>query len=496
MAIVIKYFHIELPTLFFALYFVSTYLTFFAVYLICLHLFKKRETAVLSLFFLLFAKKIPGGDLTIYRILDTAVLARPILLFAMYYFLKRNYIVSFICQGIGFLIHPLNAVYIILILGVSVLFDFKNIGIKKLSLCFLALIVLASPSLVWKFLHTPTSLNLWRADSHWVELLRIRSSHHIFPFSWDRSLFFETFLFIAVFFLSWKYKPEARHHRIVYHSTIVIFLLWIIGTVFTEFIPITIVIQLQLFRSSYWLFCLTIIYFSNYFYLQIGSSRNIVDRLLVPLLQFGVLYQARGWVYAFIALLVYFLYVHVIIKWFEAQNPLFLRSRVTVLLLMVIFLSNGALLMRKGISIQNAQETKWLEVQKWARQNTDVKDIFIVPPLLATEGFRIESERTIYGDWKDGTQMFFNPSFGYTWFRRIQSLGYDFNKFEDNGVEKREEMIKKAFINLDDKSFVMIANSITSDKQKAFLVMFRERHILEFPVRYANDRFVVYEIRL
>ena len=92
---------------------------------------------------------------------------------------------------------------------------------------------------------------------------------------------------------------------------------------------------------------------------------------------------------------------------------------------------------RQGSWLANAQESGWLEVQVWAKENTRSHDVFIVPPNRS--GFRVESERTIYGDWKDGTQMFFNPDFGFEWFRRMKALGYK-KELEIRGFKNVKEL--------------------------------------------------------
>ncbi|MDP3939483.1 MAG: hypothetical protein Q8R92_15290 [Deltaproteobacteria bacterium] len=76
-----------------------------------------------------------------------------------------------------------------------------------------------------------------------------------------------------------------------------------------------------------------------------------------------------------------------------------------------------------GLDLKDVQDRHWRDVQYWARGNTDRRDVFIVPPDLS--GFRVESERASYGDWKDGTQMFFDPAFRREWIRRMRKLGYD-----------------------------------------------------------------------
>jgi hypothetical protein len=77
---------------------------------------------------------------------------------------------------------------------------------------------------------------------------------------------------------------------------------------------------------------------------------------------------------------------------------------------------------------KDRNESSWREVQFWARENTQKTDVFITPPYLT--GFRIFSERTIVGEWKDGTQQYFDSEYGPVWWERMKDLGMgrDFDK--------------------------------------------------------------------
>ena len=60
------------------------------------------------------------------------------------------------------------------------------------------------------------------------------------------------------------------------------------------------------------------------------------------------------------------------------------------------------------------------DVQNWVRVNTKEDAVLITPPRRA--GFRVFSERTIIGEWKDGTQQYFDEDFVREWDRRMRAL--------------------------------------------------------------------------
>lgn len=475
----IKFLGVNTPALFFAGYCIALYMTFLGVYLIAMTLWGKAEIAFLALFFLLFSKDVPGGVFTVESLFLTRTAALPILLFSINFFLKRKFLLSFALQGIAFLVHPLTAIFVIAMTSVASAIHLKDIGIKKFVHSFFAMLALASPILFWKVRSSPDSHTLFYADPRWVEVLRLRMFWVIFPLSWTKKVFVQAGLHLLTFLIAWKHKPQSWHHCVVLAFAGTVIALCAIGTIFSEFIPLPIVMSLQIMRNFRFLMYFSMIYFANYFLTEISLRESIFDKLLVALASIGILLGAAYWEYALAAFLflAILLILGQLVRWQALTQNYFILALVAI----VLVLGCGAYLRNDNFSIENAQEENWLDVQKWARKSTDLEDVFIVPPNL--DGFRIESERTIYGDWKDGSEMGLNPSFGYEWFERMKALGYQ------KGIS-----LEDGFKNLDETDFINIANTIRVNGHRAFLVMFKERDTLDFPVIYTNERFTVYEI--
>ncbi len=66
----------------------------------------------------------------------------------------------------------------------------------------------------------------------------------------------------------------------------------------------------------------------------------------------------------------------------------------------------------------------WRAVQLWAREATPRDAIFVVPPRAT--GFRVESLRSVWVDWKDGTVGMFDSRYTAEWVRRMSILGINF----------------------------------------------------------------------
>jgi hypothetical protein len=65
----------------------------------------------------------------------------------------------------------------------------------------------------------------------------------------------------------------------------------------------------------------------------------------------------------------------------------------------------------------------WREAQDWVRRSTPKAAVLLTPPREA--GFRVFSERTVVGEWKDGTQQYFDDAFVREWGDRMQALRGD-----------------------------------------------------------------------
>ncbi|MHB1155525.1 MAG: DUF6798 domain-containing protein [Phycisphaerales bacterium] len=63
---------------------------------------------------------------------------------------------------------------------------------------------------------------------------------------------------------------------------------------------------------------------------------------------------------------------------------------------------------------------QWVAAQRWARGNTERDALFMTP--IEMGGFRVYSERAVVGEWRDGTQLYFDGGFADPWWERMRSL--------------------------------------------------------------------------
>jgi hypothetical protein len=100
------------------------------------------------------------------------------------------------------------------------------------------------------------------------------------------------------------------------------------------------------------------------------------------------------------------------------------RAALPILILIILAASVGAASVDSrtwNTFVFSTPQGDWSAVQTWARMNTPGDSIFLVPP--AASGFRIDSLRSSWGEWKDGTAIYLDHAFAPVYINRMNSLG-------------------------------------------------------------------------
>jgi len=140
---------------------------------------------------------------------------------------------------------------------------------------------------------------------------------------------------------------------------------------------------------------------------------------------------------------------------------------------------------REMFSIAGRVPNNWAAVQLWARDNTPLYAVFLVPTFM--EGFRVLSERSSWGEWKDGTAVYLDPPFADTYISRMNDVGWS-TAPDINGhgtVEQRYRALSWA---------TLLALSRKHHLQ--YIVQYRDVSYPEAPPPvYANPGFAVYKVQ-
>lgn len=479
----------SLPWLFLSVYFAGLVGTFLAVYVLAMRLFDRVGVALLALLFLLFTRSTLAGIDTIELTLNARHVAVPMCLFALVLFLERKTVRAFALMGLSYLVHPLTTHYGLAVLLVASIVELPRRGVRPLLLGLGAFLLIACPLITWKLMHTPPTLHLLAADARWVQALRMRSSHHMFPFTWGWPKLVHVVLVLVLISLGWRTRPRdnPEDHRIIATLFWTVVSLCVAGVVFTEWMPLGAAFLLQPLRSFELLEYTAMLYVANRVHRGFLQSRQPAGILAAVPVGLAVYVGVES------SSLPGILFLAVVAV--MATGRFLRRVRLTeahrvIAVCGLVILTGGGLYRRDaieadrdGFSFSNAQDVRWLDIQRWARVHTDVRDAFIVPPEQYDE-FRIEGERTVYADWDDGGLMNSNPAYGLEWLRRMQMLGFP-----------RHPTRRSEFRPLTATDCLRIAAELNGDGRRVFLARPLSLGSLGFPIRYRNAHYMIAEIR-
>ena len=459
MATLARYFSLE--WIFFLTYALTRFGLFWAIYHLALNLFGDRRAAILAVFFVLVPTRV-GGTATATQ--DTFCTLRSTAMpfaiaFLIPYFRGQLRTASIIC-GVTFLIHPITAIPLVGLLGLRLVIEgFRN-GWQSAAKPLGVFTLCTLPLFIRVFLidrANPSDLSLFsRSDPEWLEIIRERDSY-IFLTNWNQDAFqsiaVPLILLIGIlYFRRWRSRRQAGNGPITQGARIretdrwafglimICLVLFIIGAVFVEWVPLPLVVQLQVLRNFYLLINLSEVYFA---WLLIELIGLIGFKIFHTLTKRG---QAERFKHVVAGCLVIISCVLALprLSWIdegEARDYIHLPGKLP--------------------------HSDWIDVGEWCQANTPIDTTFFVP--TNTSGFRIYSQRSSVGDRKDGAPCVFSERYAKEWrMRMIDLAGYD---------------------TLNEAKFKQLA-----EKYLASFIITRKGHRLGFPVLYQNDAYTVYAL--
>lgn len=391
-------------------------------------------------------------------------LASALTIWAMVWFLEGRRMLPLLALSLGAYNHLLYSAYVLVPMLLVVLWEAREVGqartLRRLAVAVLPLLPLAA----WTFAHrTPLT-------PEWLALLRLRSSHHSFPSAFGVDLPAAAAL-LALSALVVSRMPADRR-RLVAFFLIGTALLFVVGTVFTEAWPRKAVLQFQPHRA--WRFLMLLLQAVVAAgvvagWREGGLARGVAVATAVvafspglePLLPLVVLLHAVAgrptpapWarVLAALVLIAVTGWADADLVWsYPAETlPRALNETVIGAAAVAVLLATGRSSPRGRTAAAGAaallallwltprayaahrqrwESGAWRATQDWVRTHTPRSAVLLTPPQEA--GFRVFSERTIVGEWKDGTQQYFDDAFVKEWGARMEALGDGYDKLPD-----------------------------------------------------------------
>lgn len=376
----------SLQTASFFVYISILFLSFLSIYFLAITLFKKRIVGLLSVTIFLFPKWVGGtGVMTYESYLLPRLFSTPLVCLSLILMAKRNYLWAAIISGVTFLIHPVSAVTLYILLFVLIALNKREI--KKPILPFGIIIIFSLIFLVIVRKEFIEDTSYFLMPKEWLSIAQIRD-RFVFPQYWKLRSFISVLIFYFYYLLfllrkriiNYKEKLDSNTSQFIYTVIIVTLTLPMILILLSEFLPITMLIQLELARSLVIFSYMAIVCFAYFTYLIIT-------------------YRIR----------------------------IFLKFFFIALFIVSIVWNN---------TIQYRIDPDWIDIQLWSKNNTDINSLFLTNP--NEKGFRIYSNRAIVGEYKDGGPVLFSYEYALEWDNRMKIIS-DFDKFtENNFLEVRK----------------------------------------------------------
>jgi uncharacterized protein DUF6798 len=436
---------------------------------------------------------------------------------------------AFAVAGLLLNIHGMYAVTVLAILTFASLLEKPRPWARILSGLTIAL-ALGLPVIVAQMRMPTANVPL----VSWIQILRVRDSMHIFVEDVPMSDWVAFVTFFALLARPWRPPAEPFGWSPLLSSAVLTAGLGILAAVlFVEWHPVAAVVKLAPLRCTFWLYIVGLPVWARSFSeglrhpaITTPSALALVSLFQQPLslkvlalayVASTMIVRRRGqdWLrrlgIAYIAVVLvmtlgrpamkllgvpppqpwpltgfhtFAVLVTLAVAWaFTMGRERRRDAAASAMICLVATLGAAQGLMARGGALLRAEASPWLDVQRWARRATPADATFVIPVDL--EGFRIESWRPQYVDWKDGTLGNFNPEFAQLWWERMVSLGIDFN------VWKEPERAQARYRSLDSARLCVLAGDTRLD----YVISEDPSQMADLPLVYSNERFQVRRIR-
>jgi hypothetical protein len=468
-----------IPFAFFTLYVVSIAATLAGAYRIG-RWAGGPAAGVLALLFA-FPVRIGLAGEALYRVaFSHSHLASALTIWAVAWFLEGRRMLPILALSLGAYNHLLYSAYMLVPMLLVVLWERREAGTRRTLQLLAAALLPLLPLGLWTISRSAPMTR------EWLALLRLRSSHHSFPSYFGEDLpDAAALLGLSMLAVS---RLQVDKRRLVMFFASGVALQFVLGTLFTEFLPWKAVLQYQPHRS--WRFLMLILrgvvsagIVAGWHSGGIGRAVSLVTATVLaipglePLLPVALALEAglgRPVPAAWARLAAAGVLVGVG-GWgdrplrYDFPGELLPRLMSTTALgaaaiAVVLAVGRGSRFLRPVLAVAAAalalfwlgpdaygrararwESGAWREAQDWVKRHTPKDAVLLTPPREA--GFRVFSERTVVGEWKDGTQQYFDDAFVKEWGARMEMLGGDgYPKLSDDQLLSLARVYRASYV--------------------------------------------------
>lgn len=462
---------------------IATYLVFWMIYSLSLTLFHNSLAALFSVIaFIPPHIAMPGFPVIEFSLLNRTFVL-PFLLVAINLYLKQKPLLAYFLLGLVYNLHVLSVSYVLVMFLLDSVIRWKSTGFKRLLFSVSLFIIGAAPVLLWRVGSSPIDLSLrpdllaFSARTLQYTIYDIFSTYPpivITTLSGAASL--------ALWWIGYRKKPITKCDEVIRNFILAIGVILTVQLISTYWLPITILIQMQISRAAVFLLIFGYLYFIQHLSTQYQSKQMNAG-------QFGILAAiASTYPHPLLPLILF-----TGKRWLLSKRVL-QAATITLFILafgLTITYAVQNSLWKPGIHIYG-QKTPWTEVQIWAKEHTRKDSVFITPPLLFdnyASGWRVFSERSTVVSLADSIEIPFDPDYLPEWLSRFIAVAPGaVNQFNGN-VAENGKIAMQAYDHLTDQQVVQIAI-----RYHANYLVVQHPGQRDFPVAYQNQGFTVYDL--
>lgn len=449
---------VDIQPLFFIAYLIFQTIFFFGIYLLSKTLTNNKYLAYAAILPFFIPKFIAGTSIYTF---DIFFGYRSIgLLFFIYYLifaLQNKFYRASIFGALGILFHSLSIIPTLMILPVLIISNSK----RKIKTLLIASVLFFSISSLLLFTSSKnfTTLATHAFDKDWLSIIKFRDEY-LFPSRWQPIEWAAILFYLIIIILS-QNRLKTAVKKNINTITIVSIFVFFVNFLVLEIFKVPLVAQFQLVRA---ILPLTYIAFTLTPILIVNKNK------LVQFVGFLVFISLSLNIYWLFAIL---LGLYILLHFFKSDEYYFRIQGQPIALVLILVITSYGILNWKSYKNLNQKfqipkpKNEWIDVQMWARSNTNVDEKFAVLPRQI--GFRIFSERSIVADLKDGAVVMYDPQYAKKWFEIYKD-------FEDFYVLKEDEL------------------QILKEKYHFKYIVTIKEHLLNFDIAYKNSYYVVYKL--
>ncbi len=306
----------------------------------------------------------------------------------------------------------------------------------------------------------------------------LRAPWHYIPSSFPAHSYYFFILLFALFALSFRFRPP----RLLDHNKILVFIgtivsLALIGTVFVEMIPIAFIMKLQLFRMTPYVILFCYIYISHHLSRRLFSSPSWIYVSFLYLIAASLVTRSPQPLSQVTLLVIYI--IHEIFIALKIRTASAVSALVLIFNLANYFSQPGLIGTIQVRSLTN-KEINRNQVFTWIRDHTPPDAIFVSPPLM--NDFRFETNRATIVTFQATPLVRDNGMI--EWRRRMFAVA---NLPDQYRVDTT--MIYTGFKTLTEEDVKELQQKYSTN-----YLLTESDMILDFPVLFNNETFIVYSI--